>query len=119
MKTPINFNYVESVPMGPPNEHLSFLVLDKEKNDRYWKKVNSFNETLKVAREQNLDSKVWAINTAFIDDAVNDLLESTWNEELGFSTILGIPVAIVDAYIEPSCWLEHEPHEGIENTYWK
>lgn len=114
---PINYSFVTSKTLILDEEDgtktsLDVLVLDKEANDSYWKKIKSFQTTLVKAQAENCEPAYWSMSSAFIDLAVSDLAAETSEDG---HCIFGVPVKIYEGD-ESNCVLITTDERVIPNN---
>lgn len=127
---PINYAFVRRKTIALKEEDgtvkdYTVLVLDEKANDSYFKKVQSFQDTIVKCPE--LDKlQYWAISESFADTAVIDLMKEDYVESFKLTgvqpedhTIFGIKVLITKDIDTPVCWLHYGEDKRIENTTWQ
>lgn len=127
---PINYTFVNSRKVTVLADHgaveLDVLVLDKEANDAYFRKVESFSKVVNEAGSP-LEG-IWELSHAFLDLAVNDLVNEEHSAKMSMAssaeeassivpTLLGYRIEFVQSD-SPVCEFI-TPTGRIENNYWK
>src|SRR6478672_6581957 len=95
MSYPINYSFVTTKTTSFTEDDGSvkdfdILVLDREANNNYWKKIESFQKTLNSCTPEDLavGFECWKMSVSFFDMAVSDIFDTA---EDGM-TILNIPL---------------------------
>jgi len=123
MDYPINYSFVTSQAKMMDEQLIHVLVLDKEANDAYFKRMYSFAKFLSGLNLTSLDqADRWEISTKFAGDiAMVDLvsdLEGHPTNPLTLTKFFNVPVTWVEAD-EEFCRMVLADGSIKENNDWK
>jgi len=127
MTNPINFSFVSQKDLDITDDDgkqkvMTVLVLDKEANNDYWKRIGCFPAFFtEIGLERPEQAKKWEISTTFAQClAMHDIASDVAGvqiDPLALSTWFGIPVDWIES-TDVFCRLVMPDDTKIENTFW-